>query len=375
MSQNAAERQSDRPARGTEETVFCPALDLGLLAFTGPDAEAFLQGQLSNDLDKLPAGAVQMSSYNSAKGRMLATLLLWRAGSDSFRALVAADLAEQLRKRLSMFVLRSKVTITDLSADVALLGVGGTGAPAALHATEGHAPDPGQVLVGEAATLVGLPDGRIVVVTSLDFAGSLRKKLAADADEVTAETWRWLGIRAGVPVIGAATQDQFVLQTANWDLLAGVSFQKGCYPGQEIVARTQYLGKLKERMQLFHADGPLPAPATKIYGTVFGDQACGTVVDAAKAPGGGVDLLAILQLSALDGSLSSRYAGWAGPGRNSHFRIRFLCRSRPIVPSCSCARSSRDFVRSQLATDERRISLSGMELPGTRWQRARGSTP
>jgi folate-binding protein YgfZ len=303
MSQNAPEYQSDHPAMGTDGTVFCAALESGLLAFTGPDAQAFLQGQLSNDLDKLPDGAVQMSSYNSAKGRMLATLLIWRVGSDSFRALVAADLAEPLRKRLSMFVLRSKVTIADLSPDHALLGIGGTGSPAAVRAALGPAPDPGHVLVGETGTLVGLPDGRIVVVTPIAFADSLRKKLATDATEVSAETWRWLGIRAGVPVIGAATQDLFVLQTANWDLLAGVSFQKGCYPGQEIVARTQYLGKLKERMQLFHADGPPPAPATKIYGAMFGEQACGTVVDAAKAPGGGVDLLAILQLSALDGSL------------------------------------------------------------------------
>lgn len=91
--------------------------DVGVLAFEGPDATSFLQGQLSSDVDALAPGAAQWSSYNSAKGRMLGTLLLWRAGPDAFRAWVAADLAEPLRKRLSMFVLRAKVKVTDRSAE------------------------------------------------------------------------------------------------------------------------------------------------------------------------------------------------------------------------------------------------------------------
>jgi folate-binding protein YgfZ len=202
-----------------------------------------------------------------------------------------------------MYVMRANVSVTDVTPSLALFGVGGTRAADAVRAALGRAPDRGRVLVDASATLVGFPDGRILVVAPVTSADALRTKLAAEAALVAPEVWRWLGIRAGVPVIGAATQDLFVLQTANWDLLGGVSFQKGCYPGQEIVARTQYLGRQKERMHLFHVDGPPPPPATKIYGAVFGDQACGTVVDAASAPGGGSDLLAILQLSALDGSL------------------------------------------------------------------------
>jgi folate-binding protein YgfZ len=274
-----------------------------LLAVTGADAEAFLQGQLSSDIKELAPGSVQLSSYNSAKGRMLATLLVWRDGDETFRALVAADVAEPLRKRLSMYVLRARVSVTDLTPSHALFGVGGTGAGDAVRAALGRAPGRGQVLVDPAATLVGFPDGRILAVTPDVLADALQAKLADEVALVAPEAWRWLGIRAGVPVIGAATQDLFVLQTANWDLLGGVSFQKGCYPGQEIVARTQYLGRQKERMHLFHADAPPPPPATKIYGAVFADQACGTVVDAAPAPKGGADLLAILQLSALDGPL------------------------------------------------------------------------
>jgi tRNA-modifying protein YgfZ len=300
MNFSTAERPPGSPVPGGLAAVFCAAPELGLLAFAGPDAEAFLQGQLSNDLKELLHGAVQLSSYNSAKGRMLATLLIWRDGSDSFRALVAADLAEPLRKRLSMYVLRSRLTVTDVSPAHALFGVAGPRAALAVRAAIGQAPDPGQVLVDDGATLVGMPDGRTIIVAPIASAESLRKQLAAEATAIPPEVWRWLGIRAGVPVIEAATQDLFVLQTANLDLLAGVSFHKGCYPGQEIVARTQYLGKLKERMHLFRVDGvPPPPPATKIYSALFGDQACGMVVDAAAAPDGGVDLLAILQMSAL----------------------------------------------------------------------------
>jgi tRNA-modifying protein YgfZ len=292
--------------------VYCAESGLSLLAFTGPDAQAFLQGQLSNDVDALAPGVVQASSYNSPKGRMLATLFLWRHGNDAFHALVSADLGETLRKRLSMYVLRAKVSVADLSPSCAVFCLGGADARGAAQAVFGAAPGQGQVLAVEATTLVGLNDGRIVVVGQASDADALRARLAAHATAAAPHVLRWLGIRAGVPVIGAATQDLFVAQAANWDLLGGVSFRKGCYPGQEIVARTQYLGRLKERLQLFHVDAAPPPPATRIYGSIFGDQACGTVVDAAPAPEGGSDLLAVVQLAALDGALA--LGAQDGPG-------------------------------------------------------------
>jgi hypothetical protein len=109
-----------------------------------------------------------------------------------------------------------------------------------------------------------------------------------------------LTIRAGVPVITASTSDLFVPQAANWDALGGVSFQKGCYAGQEIVARTQYLGRLKERLALAHLDGAPPVPGARLYSAAFGEQACGTIVNAAAAPDGGSDMLAVLQLAAAE---------------------------------------------------------------------------
>ena len=294
-------RYSSLPDAGA--AFFCDSPGLGLLAISGPDAEVFLQGQLSSDILQLTAGTVQLSSYNSAKGRMLATLFIWRDGTESFRALVAAELAEPLRKRLSMYVLRSKVTLADIAPAHVLFGVGGARPADAVRAAVGVAPDAARVLTGETATVVALPDGRMVIVAPIALADSLRNRLVTAAVEGPSEIWRWLGIRAGVPTIGAATQDLFVPQTTNWDLLGGVNFHKGCYPGQEIIARTQYLGRLKERMYPFHVDGASPSPGTKVYGTVFGDQACGTVVDAAPAPVAGSDLLAVLQVSALDGQL------------------------------------------------------------------------
>ena len=303
MAETATAQRPEAPS-AIEPAVFCADSGLGMLAFAGPDAQVFLQGQLSSDLDALAPGSAQASSYNSPKGRMLATLFLWRQGSDTFHALVAADLSESLRKRLSMYVMRAKVSVGDLTAACAFFEVGGGSARDAVQAAFGVAPGRGQVLTVAAATLVGLPDGRIVVVGPADSASAMSARLADHATAVEPQVLRWLGIRAGVPVIGAATQDLFVPQTANWDLLGGVSFQKGCYPGQEIVARTQYLGRLKERLQLFHVDAVPPPPATRIYGSIFSGQACGTVVDAAPAPDGGCDLLAVVQLSALEGTLA-----------------------------------------------------------------------
>ncbi len=272
---------------------------LGTLAFEGPDAAAFLQGQLSNDVTAMAPGSAQWSSYNSAKGRLLGTLLLWRAGPEAFRAWVAADLAGPLRKRLSMFVLRAKVTVRDRTSESRRFGVAGPNAGAALHAAFGAAPEAAHGMTVAGCSVVATPDGRVIVDAPNAVADATARLLADHARSVGSEYWDWLGIRAGIPVITAATQDRFVPQTANWDLVGGVNFRKGCYPGQEIVARMQYLGRMKERLFAFHVAAPPPAPATPLYHATFGDQACGTVVNAAAAPTGGSDLLAVVQWAAV----------------------------------------------------------------------------
>ena len=285
-----------------DRAVVCDLAPLRVLAIAGADAATFLHGQVSVDVTALAPGAFRLASFNSPKGRMLANFVLWRvpAPADGFRMLLPADIAEPVRKRLSMYVLRSKVTLLDASAETARLGVGGPAAAAALRAALGTVPAPFTTVAAEAATLFGLPGARYMVVAPPSSLEATRELLLRHASWASFEVWQWLTIRAGVPVVTAATQDAFVPQTANWDVLDGIDFQKGCYTGQEIIARSQYLGRLKERAYLFHADVSGVAPGDRIYNAVFGEQACGTVVNAAPAPGGGCDLLAILQIAAAE---------------------------------------------------------------------------
>jgi folate-binding protein YgfZ len=289
------------PARSPDPTaapVLCDLAPLAVVDIGGEDAETFLQGQLSNDVHALAPGSAQYTSFNSPKGRMLANFVLWREAV-RYRAVLPADIAEPVRKRLAMYVLRSKVKLTDATPHTARFGVGGTGAPRAIDAALGVAPTAFAVATSGAATVLGLPGPRFIVVAPIAGANAVRERLAAHAIAAPFDTWRWLTIRAGVPIVTAATQDQFVAQTANWDVLGGVSFRKGCYTGQEIIARMQYLGRLKERLHLFHSSQPAAA-GTRLYSAALGDQAAGTVVDAAPAPGGGHDLLAVAQIAAVE---------------------------------------------------------------------------
>jgi folate-binding protein YgfZ len=287
-------------AQAPAAPFWTPLPDIGVLGFDGPDAAAFLQGQLSNDVAALAVGQAQWTSYNSPKGRMLGSLLLWRAGADTLRAWLAADLAETLRKRLAMFVLRAKVVVTDRTPLGPRYGVAGPGARAAVHAALGDAPAAGQAVEHDGVTIVAAADGRLLLQAPQADSAALAARLAAHATAGVPAQWQLLGIRAGVPLITAATADLFVPQTANWDLVGGVNFKKGCYPGQEIVARMQYLGRLKERLARFRLDGPPPAPATRLFSDAFGTQPCGTVVNAVSTPDGGAELLAVVQWDALE---------------------------------------------------------------------------
>ena len=274
-----------------------------VLRVAGSDAIAFLHGQLSSDVEALRAGSGQYWSYNSPKGRMLANGVLWRAPvGDSVTMLVATDLAEAIRKRLSMFVLRAKATIEDAGRTVTLIGIAGDRGGDAVRDAFGPSLAPGTAAAfGRDAQAFMLPDRRVVVVAPQAEGPVLQAALARHAPWIGNDEWRWFGIAAGVPWITAATSDLFIPQTLNFDLLGGVSFTKGCYPGQEIVARMQYLGRLKERLFAFHADALDASPAMRLYSATFdATQPCGTLVDAAPDVDGGVALLAVVQLAAAE---------------------------------------------------------------------------
>lgn len=282
-------------------TVLCDLSHLGLIRAGGDEAREFLHRQLSSDVRNLQDGQAQFSSYNTAKGRMLASLLLWADG-DGFLLQLAAELAEPIRKRLALFVLRSRVTLEDASDRCVRIGVAGAAAAAALAQRFPSLPAmPLAAERGEAGTLLRLGPERFELVLSPAAAPGLWSDLARHAAPAGQAAWDWLDIRAGWPRVTVATQEQFVPQMANLELIGGVSFKKGCYPGQEIVARTHYLGKVKRRMFLAHiAAATPPAPGDELYSPDTGSQASGMIVNAAPSPDGGYEALAVVQVASAE---------------------------------------------------------------------------
>jgi len=290
-----------RAARDT--AVLCDLAPCGVIAIEGPDATSFLQGQFTNDVARLETGASQRSAWCSPKGRVLANFLLRRASAERFELLPPAALVEPIAKRLRLYVLRAKVKVAAASDQTVRLGLGGPAAAACIAATLGVTPPVHHSTTLEGASLIVLADDRFLVLAAPEAAPSLWSTLARRARPAGFVCWEWLTVRAGVPIVTPATQDLFLPQMLNLDALGAVAFDKGCYTGQEIVARTQYLGRLKERLALAHVDAPPPATGARLYASAFGDQPCATVVSAAAAPDGGADLLAVAQLSALDDTL------------------------------------------------------------------------
>lgn len=297
------------PARFVPPAFVAPLDSLAAIGFDGADAATFLHGQLSTDVVAMPVGAVAPTTYNSAKGRVLATMLLHRRSPDAFVGIVAADLAAALRKRLAMFVLRAKVTVRDAAAGMQLLGIGGDGAAAALMTALGVAPAPGTGALTADAEVLGFPDGRTLVIAAPNAIETLRARLALPV--APPGTFDRLGIRAGVPRITLATQDRFVVQALNGDLLGGVNFRKGCYPGQEIVARMQYLGRMKERLFAFATPAAAPAAGTPLLSTAAPEAAAGTVVNAVAVDGGSEFVAVALYDAAMRGNL--RLGSLSGP--------------------------------------------------------------
>ncbi|MEC5396411.1 CAF17-like 4Fe-4S cluster assembly/insertion protein YgfZ [Uliginosibacterium sp. H1] len=280
-------------------TVVVPLTHLGLLRAEGEDASPFLHNLMSNDIKKLDLHRAQWNSFNSPKGRMLASFLVWR-DANGFRLLLSADLLSAIHKKLGMYVLRSKVRVTDGTPELALIGLSGAAAATALDSAGIPLPPPEGMSVSHGSiTVVRIDASRLVLAAPLSQCAELwRKLVAAGAQPAGTDAWRWLDIRAGVPVITAATQDEFVAQMINFELIGGVNFQKGCYPGQEIVARTQYLGKLKKRMYFAHIDtDTAPAAGADLYAPEFGEQSSGKLVSVAPAPQGGYDVLAVTQIA------------------------------------------------------------------------------
>jgi tRNA-modifying protein YgfZ len=278
-------------AAAASETIIADLSHLGLIQVSGADALTFLQGQLTQDVAKVTDQHAAYAGYCSPKGRLLAHFLVWKS-DDSYFLQLPRVLVEPIQKRLKMYVLRAKVVLADVSQSSVRFGLAGSDAAAVITSLFGNTPAQAMDIVRTPlATIIALPNHRYQLIVQGD-AAELWQTLAQHAQAVGAPVWRWLRIRAGIPEIYPSTQEQFVPQMVNDDLLGAVSFQKGCYTGQEIVARLHYLGKAKRRMVGAHINIPEPPqPGDAIYGARLEGQAIGVVVDAAASPQGGWDML------------------------------------------------------------------------------------
>ena len=269
--------------------------DWGVIRALGDDAAKFLHGQLTQDVEHIEAGQARLAGFCSAKGRLMASFVIWRAQPGEVLLACSADLLALVLKRLSMFVLRAKCKLSDASAELPLWGLAGDSAVKAL----GDAAPPsawGHAVVGT-GSVVRLPDAVIdgLSVPRLLLAGAPPPALPALSDEA----WRAYEVHSGVARIVAATAEQFVPQMVNLELVGGVNFQKGCYPGQEIVARSQYRGTLKRRSVVVSSTAPL-APGMEIFHDADPDQPAGMVVLAGALPGRDPVALVEVKLAALD---------------------------------------------------------------------------
>jgi len=294
--QNFVARQGPTPdVVAASAGFFAPLTDYGLIAASGADAASFLHNQLTNDVLQLPADAARLAGYCTAKGRLLATMLVWRMGDDIL-LMLPNELLPATLKRLQMFVMRAKAKLRDASAEYAIVALAGQYANPTLAT---HLPQinhtPYAKTESSHGCLIGLPDAdgveRALWIAPIAQAIAAWPALQSALTPAAASSWQLTEIEAGTPWVTQATLEQFVPQMINFELIGGVNFKKGCYPGQEIVARSQYLGKLKRRMLRAEVDAPSLTAGTEVFSVADPEQACGMIVNAQKNTRGKYDCL------------------------------------------------------------------------------------
>jgi folate-binding protein YgfZ len=261
----------------------------------GEDAASFLQGQLTQDFVLLDLRHARLAAFLSAKGRMQASFIGFKRSGTEILLVCSRDLLAATLKRLSMFVLRAKARLTDATADFTLFGVAGD----AITSVAGGALPAWSKTDSGAASIVHLyPADSQPRALWVAPAGTP----APEGMALPADLWLRGEVRSGVATLTAPVVDAFVPQMLNYESVGGVNFKKGCYPGQEVVARSQFRGTLKRRAYVGHADAPI-AVGAEVFHTSDPEQPCGTVVQAAAAPGGGMDAIVSLQIAAAGDAL------------------------------------------------------------------------
>lgn len=267
---------------------------LGVIKITGEDAAKFIHNQLTQDFSLLDLHTARLAAFCSPKGRVLASFIGFKRSQQEILLICSQDILAATLKRLSMFVMRAKAQLTDATSEFELFGLAG-------NATKSIADGPwltGATTEFNGGTLVNLSpaDGtpRQMVVAPTSNSTPVGTNLSID-------TWLWGEVRSGVATVSAAVADAFVPQMLNYESVGGVNFKKGCYPGQEVVARSQFRGTLKRRAALAHADVPMSA-GDEIFVAQDNSQPVATVVQASSAPGGGFDAIISGQIAAMEAS-------------------------------------------------------------------------
>lgn len=298
------ERERRIPPQGA---ILCDLSHIGLIAASGSDVRDFLQSQLSNDIDQVNDERAQISSYSSPKGRAYSTFQIMRRNGVYYLSL-SSDILEPVLKRLRMFVLRSKVALEDAQDSLVHFGYADPNGEQRLQdALLGRAAIPKNaldVVQQDDLTIVRRPASipRFEIFGELDAASQLWDKLNVHAAPVASGSWDYFEIEAGIPQITTNSMEVWIPQMLNLQLIDGISFTKGCFPGQEIVARLKYLGKNKRQTYHIGIDSvTCPEVGTDIQDTA--GQEAGKILNAALNPDGTVEALAVMKIDSIDKAL------------------------------------------------------------------------
>ncbi len=267
-----------------------PLPHLGVIRAAGEQAAEFLQGQLTQDLVLMKPGEAGLAGYCNAKGRLLASFVACKRAPDEIWLVCSRDLLARTLKKLAMFVLRSKVRLSDASDELALYGlIGDAASSIAAGAVQSSAG--GQ---NDAEFLAALPPAG-------DAPRALWIGPASSAPPtghaLSPALWDWAAVQSGVATVSAPVIEAFVPQMLNYESVGGISFKKGCYPGQEVVARSQFRGAIKRRAFIGQVDGAAQA-GQEVFSAADPGQPLGLVAQAAEAPEGGTAVIVSIQLAA-----------------------------------------------------------------------------
>ena len=272
----------------TAETLLSDLSHLGLIKVYGEDAESFLQNQLSNDVRNVTENTAQTSAWCSPKGRIIASFMIFKR-DDAYYLSLSHDLLEHVIKKLSMYVMMSKVTIEDATQSLAHFGLSGDKAEDELASLSNNL---------TVLKISGTPS-RFAILGDSNDTQTLQDSIQAAPENY----WDYLNILAGHPRISQASSEAWIPQMVNFIAVDGVDFKKGCYPGQEIVARLNYLGKTKRRMYHILIDS---AVVPEIGATINSDNSkdAGKILNAVINPEGKVEALAVLKIAEVSNALT-----------------------------------------------------------------------